>query len=260
MKDLLGLGKTEQERIYNQLNQQYGNVSAGVTGWRKDLNDAANFGGMIFGMAGTGAPLKLTGMSANLANKVNTIASFWDAEKDKAAMKYPGDETKQNISAGFNTMLYSLAGDAFPAGKIRDVISKAQPEMRNILANLSEKATAEEMKQTLLGLTGKVIKGVAKGSAEMLALTKASQQFDKILGLSGEAYDAAQPHHEDMDVLKSMAIGLIAPKALEVFGGRKAVSNSLYDIASNPIRFRDMLELNQGNLSTQELNKKIGGC
>lgn len=259
IKDIFGEGKNEQERIYEELSKSYGTPSAGVTGWRSNLNDAFHFGGMITAMAAQGGVTRGLGLTPKATNAIVTTSNFLDTELNKAAMKFPGEDWKQKLSAFTNVALYNYASNIFNTEKFRNVITGASKPLNKEIGALSADATAQEVKNSIMRVVANTTKGAGKGAGEMLLITKMGQELDKVLGLEGQFYDAAHPANEDFEVAQSMFLGLLAPKFIEAAGNRNAVSKSLYNIADNPLKYKSILEMQLAKHPEmeKEISKKV---
>lgn len=246
-KDVLGAGTPERERIKEGLQNQFGQVSSGISGGWKKLGEAANMAGMFTAMAASGSPLRGAGISPKIVNGVVTGGTFFDEQKNAATMKYPGEPWKANLEALAMTGLYMGAlKNGVPAGKIAGVVEKAQPELDAALKNLSAEATEAEIKNATSNALQKAVAGTFKGAGEMTALTTINAGLDRALGLDGQTYSKYHPDNELADVAQSMLVGLAAPQLLSEIGNRKAVSNSLYDMASYPERYKNSISM-EGN-------------
>src|SRR3990167_1627463 len=253
-KDFIGAGKTEKERITEGLKQEYENVSSGVSGGWKKLGQAANFGGMLMAMAATGVPARAL-MSPKAAHIAITGTTFFDEEKNRATMKFPGEPGKANLEALGMTTLYTIGlRNGLPAKQLTDVISKSRPEISQTIKNLSADAVESEIKNGMSNALQKAVKGTFTGAGEMVALTTINQTLDKALGLNGETFSRYHPDNELLEVAESMIIGLAAPQLISNIGNRKAVSNSLYNMAEYPQRYKDILS---GQPLTADIQKRI---
>lgn len=254
-KDFIGVGKPEDERIKEGLENEYGHVSSGVTGWRKNVGTAANFAGMLATMAAAGKPLTGTGLSQQAANTLITAHTFFDQEKNTATMKYPGEPWKANLEAAVMTTLYGVAGNALPTKQLSKVLSDAKPELESVIKNLDEGMADTEVKSKLSDIIGNAIKGNLKGVGEMTAITVANQALDRTLGLNGQDFNKYHPDDEYLDVAKTMLIGGALPHFITAFGNRNSVADGLFSMADNPIRYEGVLK--NAGLSDVELNKKL---
>lgn len=213
----------------------------------------ANFGGVIFGMAGPTGALKAV-LAPELATGYVTAATFFDGEKNKAAMKFPGEPWKQNLSAAAMTMLYSIAHKALPSNQVAKVLIKSEPQINEIIANLGEKATKDEMRNAILRVAQNTISGSIKGTGQMLAIKKAEHILDGVLGYNRTV---EQETDEMVDTAKSMMLGLMVPNILSSVSNRNKVADSYYSIAENPTRFKDVLQLNAPKDQTGDIQQKI---
>lgn len=254
-KDAIGAGKLERERITEGLQQEYGGVSSGVSGAWQKLGQAANFGGMLLAMAATGGVGRGIGMSPKAAHIAVTGGTFLDEEKNRATMKFPGEPGKANLGALAMTTLYTIGlRNGLPAKQLTDVLSKARPEITQTIKNLSADAVEAEIKNGMSSALQKAVKGTFTGAAEMVGLTTINQTLDKALGLNGETFSKYHPDNELAEVAESMIIGLAAPQLISGIGNRKAVSNSLYNMAEYPQRYKDILSQEP---QTADIQKRI---
>jgi len=244
--DVVGLGKTEDERIYQQLENQYGNVNSGVTGWKKNVGTASNFLGMMASMGTAGAPLRATGLTGTAANAVITADTFYDSELNNWTMKYPGEPWKAQTGALASTALYAAGQKAFPSTKVADaIVGKMEPAIQDAVAKLNEGAVEKAVRDNLVKKFGNVLKQTVGGTAEatthMVAISAFQNAMDHVLGLDDKTMSKYHPDNEIVDVAKNMIIGSAFPQFMMAYGNRNAVANSLYSIAENPIRFSEML-------------------
>lgn len=241
-KDLIGAGKSERERIEEGLTDQYSQVQSGISGAWQKLGHAANFAGMLTAMAATGIPARAAGVNPKLVHGVVTGSTFFDQEKNAATMKYPGEPWKANLEAAAMTGLYTFGvRNGLPHKQIGEMISKARPELRETLKNMSADAIESEIKNGTVNAISKGIKGILSGTGEMVALTTINYGLDQALGLDGQAMEKYHPDSELVEVAEGMLVGLAAPQMISSIKNRKAVSNSLYNIAEYGQRYKDIL-------------------
>lgn len=254
-KDLIGAGKSESERIEQGLKQQYEHVDSGVSGGWKKLGQAFHFGGMLTAMAATGSPLRGLGVNPKVVHGIVTGGTFFDQEKNAATMKYPGEPWKANLEAGVMTGLYTFGvRNGLPKKQIGEIVSKARPELSEALKNMSAEAVESEIKNGTLNAVEKGVGGILGGTGEMILYTSLGNGLDEALGLNGDAMKKYHPDSEIPEVSESMLVGLAGPHLLSAIKDRKATSNSLYNIAEYPQRYKDILT---SSPDSPDLQKKL---
>jgi hypothetical protein len=251
LAQLVGL-KSVGENTYDELKDQYGQVSAQGKGLHSITPIVGDMGGMLATMAVSGGLLRGTGLANNAsqANAVNTILTFYGTEKQKADALFPDDPNKSTLRAGLMTAAFTQLHNLFPTSKIQSALKSFSPEADRIVNDLVEgkisKAAARDATtnafKDAIHFSGDVAKQSAKAGGEMMAVTLLGQVTDKVLNLDSRKYHEIHNDRELIDAAKLGAIGSFAPHLLTQFGQRSAVKNSLYDIANNPERFKGVLE------------------
>lgn len=264
LKDVVGLGPSENKRLLTGMESEYGQVSSGVQGWQKDLGHAFNFGGMIVAMGALGRPLQGVGLTPFATNTAVTALTFWDDEKNKYAMVFPGQDGKSTAAATLSTLAFIYASKAFPSLKIADDIAgKMQPHISEALKSL-ENGTLARSQVVNLGreyakAVGTFTKGVAEGVGHMEAITAFQSVVARMLNMSEAGYNQLHPDNQYEEVARSMSIGLLLPSLIHAAGGYNAISKNILHISENPIMFRDAVtQLKEtGQITEKDYNQKI---
>lgn len=244
--------KSEGADIYDVLKRQSEVVPFQPIGWAHQLSSASGeFGGIITTMMIGDNWLQGLGLvnDAANANKMMVASSFWGDAMKEAKANYVGQPDKQFLSAGATTLSYVAGSDIFPAAKINGALKSMSPEIGRVVDALSEGSLAPAAaRDRLVNAFGKLInygKDVLKqdvsATAELTAITAFKQGMDKMLGLDNRTYNEIHPASELLDVAKTAALGSLGPSVLAVTGQRNAHINSIFEMASKPEYFKNLL-------------------
>ena len=255
-KSISGLaGEDNAYALYNQEQDANTQVSAAPKGlWHQISGTSGDFGGLIAYMGLSNKVLEGAGLSKGASNLITTAHTFYGDELAQARSLYPDDPTKQKIRAALSTAAFMALNPLMKSAKglQSKFFEKIQPEIDNMMADIEKGVSKEAARDSFIGKVkdavdylGSAAKNNATAVGEMSGLTLLKQGTDKLLGLSPEQYRQVHPEDEIVDVAKMTAMGL-APVSLLSAGGKRTVKNNIYDVASNPTRFKNVY-------TTQEL-------
>lgn len=251
LEQAMGL-KSTGENIYDELEGEYGQVSAQGKGLHSVTSIIGDMAGMIAGMAVTGGAMKGVGLvnDAATANTINTIATFYGDEKKRADALYPNDPNKSTLRATAMTAAFTQLHNLFPTAKLQEALKNFEPEANSIIDKLSEgtiskEAAIDASKNALknsIDYIGKVGKQTGKATAENIAVTALGDMMDKALNLDKKKYNELHNDREYIDAAIAGAAGSVIPSAFTVYGQRGATKEALLNVASNPEKFKDVLD------------------
>ena len=230
-------------------------VSADPKGLVKFLSDSGHALGFVASIGATGNVLGAAGLGSNAASMTSLGVGFLGDNLEQAKMKYPDSPVKQWTSALFNTGLYMAMGKSvFPAAKVEQAFAKVQPGVSKTIENLaSGKITREAARAELnsfgkqaLEIAGSGLQKNIKVSAEMTGIAMLNKAMDKILGMDEQTFKEYHPEGEESDTFKSMFLSNIIVNGLAARGQVRAKNDmakeSIYEAASNPNRYRSVIE------------------
>lgn len=248
--------KSVPEQIKKGWAAEASHVTADPKGLSKFLSGTGHvlglvsaLGGVTPALGGGGAGFYSGKVAPFLAGTIPFAGDFWQ----EGVMKYPNSPVKAATSASLNTILYgALSQRIFPAKEVKAAFEKIKPGVANIVENLaSGKITREVARReanTLLkrgfDLVGGGIKKSAKISAGLTGITAASRGLDKVL-MDDETF--AQYHDDDelTDTFKTLFLDNLVLGGMTKYSamrrGNKIVEESLYEAATNPMRYERII-------------------
>jgi len=222
------------------LQNQYGHVSAGETGIKKDFGNASNFAGMLTEMALLGRGMGATKVISPSAIRVAIPATtFYDTQKTLFTMGYPDQPAIAEAGATLSTLAFTFAYKAFPSEKLAAAVAKKmQPEIGVVLSSLDKGAVSAAERATFLSKLKDVTVGTlgktAEGTSQMVALSMGQNAFNAATGMTEKTQ---QKYEQDPVVTaRNMAIGLLAPSLIQSFGNVGAAGRNLNTMAQFPMR------------------------
>ena len=243
-------------------------LSKFLSGTGHVLGLVSALGGITNVAAGGGAAFYSSKVAPALAGTVPFAGDFWH----EGVMKYPKSPVKAGLSAGLNTILYgALSQRIFPAKQVQEAFAKVKPNVANIVENLtSGKITREAAKReatTLLKqaleLVGGGVKKSAKISAELTAITAASRSLDKLM-MDEETFAEYHPEDELPESFGALFLDNLVLGGMTKYSsmrkGNKIVEESLYEAATNPLRYKrviDEMEIKDPSISKESMLKNL---
>lgn len=265
--------KSTDEVITKQWEDEASNVSADPKGMLKFLTDSGHTLGIVAGIGATGNVLGGGGVgfySTKIVPALSGAIPFLGDMLQEGTAKYPNSPVKAWTSAIFNTALYSaLSYQIFPAKQIERIFKGVKPEVSKVVENLAsgsitKEAARQEMNtialQTLDLISGAGVKS-ANISGELTGITALNQMLDKAMGMDDKTYEKYHPEGELSESFNSLFLSNLFVGGLAKFGemknGNRIVEASLYDAASNPLKYQREIQLlktkdetiDEGNLS-----------
>lgn len=242
------------QTIKENWEKEAAHVSADPQGFSRFMRDAGHATGIVASIGATGNVLGGAGIAnPKTASAVAVTLGFMGDQLEQGKIKYPDSPVKAWTSATFNTALYAaLSYDLFPFAKAKQAFQKVSPQLDNVVNNLTTGAITREaarkesnniFKKALVFTLG-TAKTNTKIAAEMTGISVMNKMLDKVMGL--DDFDKFHPEGEEEDVFKSMFLSNLfvagMSKAGEMRKGNQMAESSLYEAASNPMRYQRIIE------------------
>jgi len=251
--------KSQSEIIDEGWKQEASNVSADPEGMLKFLRDSGHTLGIVGGIASLGGPLGGGGTGFYATKVVPALSGtipFLGDMLQEGTMKYPDSPVKAWTSAMFNTALYAaLSYRIFPAKDVEKAFTAVKPEIAVVVKNLTNGSITREVARKEMNtiavkalnfLSGTQIKS-GKIAAELTGISALNQMLDKVMGMDDKTYEKYHPEGELSDTFGSLFLSNQFVGGLAKYGemkrGNRIVEASLYEAASNPLKFQREVEL-----------------
>jgi len=251
--------KSQSEIIDEGWKQEASNVSADPEGMLKFLRDSGHTLGIVGGIASLGGPLGGGGTGFYATKVVPALSGtipFLGDMLQEGTMKYPNSPVKAWTSAMFNTALYAaLSYRIFPAKDVEKAFTAVKPEIAVVVKNLTNGSITREVARKEMNtiavkaldfLAGTQIKS-GKIAAELTGISALNQMLDKVMGMDDKTYEQYHPEGELSDTFGSLFLSNQFVGGLAKYGemkrGNRIVEASLYEAASNPLKFQREVEL-----------------
>lgn len=251
--------KSTDEVIDKQWEEEASNVSADPKGMLKFLTDSGHTLGIVASIGATGNVLGGGGVgfySSKVVPALSGAVPFLGDMLQEGTAKYPNSPVKAWTSAIFNTALYSaLSYNIFPTKQIGKIFNGVKPEVSKVVENLASGAITKEVARREMNtiaiealdlVSGAGVKS-AKISAELTGITALNQMLDKAMGMDDKTYEKYHPEGELSESFNSLFLSNLFVGGLAKYGkmkhGNRIVESSLYDAASNPLKYQREIDL-----------------
>lgn len=251
--------KSQSEIIDEGWKQEASNVSADPEGMLKFLRDSGHTLGIVAGIGATGNVLGGGGLGTYATKVVPALSGtipFLGDMLQEGTMKYPNSPVKAWTSAMFNTALYAaLSYRIFPAKDVEKAFTAVKPEVAVVVKNLTNGSITREVARKEMNtiavkaldfLAGTQLKS-GKIAAELTGISALNQMLDKVMGMDDKTYEKYHPEGELSDTFGSLFLSNQFVGGLAKYGemkrGNRIVEASLYEAASNPLKFQREVEL-----------------
>lgn len=272
-------GQPKRDAIREQWRKEATNVSANPEGWRSFMSESGKMSGLVATLAGTGNILggaarlgtvaETRNIAQGFADAVNIGTAFWGDMVDQGIMKYPDSPVKAFTSAGLNTLMFMAMGrNIFPAKQVESAFVKIQPEVEQVVKNLTNGSITREVARRELNTIAK--KGIDIASGGVIQNTKVAGELTG-LGVLNEGLDTIMDMDEDKmrkyypegvhgDTFKSMFLGNALVSSVAGYGKYRVKNNiardAIYEAANNPKRYERIINdlvIKDPNVSKEEL-------
>lgn len=253
---------TEEQKVFNQLQKEYGQVAFKPKGW---FHDITTNGGIVTGQV---LPMMVGGSVLNAAKLVNntraanmimTGLQSFGYNKDRALTELPGQSgAKQLAYATLNTGIEVALSNVFDDTKLaRQLMKGVSPEVKTILTKFTNKeitsaAAKEEVNNIFLKAlenAPQFVKGVV-GTAEKEAREEAITEILQIANnqvFGGQPIELDQAASQAFDVWRTTFLGSLP---LGIGGGIVEVNKNpemgkmVYEMATNPEKYAEIIKNN----------------
>lgn len=266
--------------ISNQIKEGWekeaSNVTADPKGVSKFLSGTGHVLGLVGALGGIGNVIGGGGtglysqkIAPFLSGTVPFAGDFWK----EAVMKYPDSPAKAALSTTLNTALYgALSQRIFPTKQVQQAFENVKPGIGQIVENLASGKITREVarreantliKQGFDFLKGTVSKS-AKISAELTGITAANRALDKLF-MDEQDFEKYHPENELQDSFKTLFLDNLVlggmTKYSDIKKGNAIVEESLYEAATNPLRYKrviDEMEVKDPTISKEDMLNNLG--
>ena len=266
--------------ISNQIKEGWekeaSNVTADPKGVSKFLSGTGHVLGLVGALGGVGNVIGGGGtglysqkIAPFLSGTVPFAGDFWK----EAVMKYPDSPAKAALSTTLNTALYgALSQRIFPTKQVQQAFENVKPGIGQIVENLASGKITREVarreantliKQGFDFLKGTVSKS-AKISAELTGITAANRALDKLF-MDEQDFEKYHPEDELQDSFKTLFLDNLVlggmTKYSDMKKGNAIVEESLYEAATNPLRYKrviDEMEVKDPTISKDDMLNNLG--
>ena len=253
---------TEEQKVFNQLQKEYGQVAFKPKGWFHDITTS---GGIVTGQV---LPMMVGGSVLNAAKLINntkaanmimTGLQSFGYNKDRALTELPGESgAKQLAYATINTGIEVALSNVFDDTKLaRQLMKGVSPEVKTILTKFTNKeitsaAAKESVNNLFLNILEKA-PAAAKGVFSTAEKEAREEGLTEILQIANNQVFGGQPIELDQAAAQAFDVWIttfLGSLPLGIGGGVVEVNKNpemgkmVYEMATNPEKYAEIIKNN----------------